>query len=241
MGIAINYERIRKEVPDHVVIVLACKTRTPEEVAEAMAAGAGDLGQNYVQEAEAMTAALGNRAGQARWHMIGPLQKNKMNKALKLFDVIQTLHSADQARDLNSRAKAAGRILSVLIEINSGRETAKSGVLPEAEAVEETAKAVSGLNHLRLDGLMTMGPFLDNPEDLRPYFKKTREIFDFIRKLNLPGADMRYLSMGMSDSYPIAIEEGSNMIRLGTVVFGPRGRALTLGIEFQHKQPDKLL
>jgi pyridoxal phosphate enzyme (YggS family) len=222
MSIRITYETLRKEVPDHVTILLACKTRTPDEIREVMDAGATDLGQNYVQEAESLMEALGDRAGGVRWHMIGPLQKNKINKALRLFDVVQTVHSMKQAREIQQRAEAVGKHLSVYIEVNIGEESAKSGVPPEQEAVLQLARGISTLSNLRLEGLMTMGPFLDDPEAIRPYFRKTRDIYDHIRSLNEPGINLHVLSMGMSDSYRVAIEEGSTMIRLGTIVFGPR-------------------
>ncbi len=222
MSIADTYRKIRKNVPDHVTIVLACKKRTPDEVLEVIEAGATDLGENYVQEAEQMIASLGEAALRVRWHMIGPLQKNKINKALRLFDTVQTVHSLKQAGELDKRAGAIGKELSVCMEINSGRETAKSGVEPDYETVRELAEGISTLEHLRLEGLMTMGPFLDPPEQIRPFFRTTRELFDRLRETEIPNVDMKYLSMGMTDSYPVAIEEGSNMIRLGTGIFGPR-------------------
>ena len=222
MSIRLAYEALRREVPDHVTILLACKSRTPEEVREVIAAGATDLGQNYVQEAEAVMASLGDGAGSVRWHMIGPLQKNKINKALRLFDVVQTVHSLKQAREIQQRAEAMGKHLSVCIEVNSAEEPAKSGVAPEEAAVLDLARGIAALPNLRLEGLMTMGPFHDDPEAIRPYFRKTREIFDRIRSRKEPGVDLTVLSMGMSDSYRVAIEEGSTMIRLGTIVFGPR-------------------
>lgn len=222
MSIQATYENIRKQVPEHVTIVLACKTRTPDEIRAVVEAGATDLGQNYVQEAESMTEALGSRAEAVKWHMIGPLQKNKINKALRLFDVVQTVHSLKQALEIQKRAEAVGKRLSILIEVNIGEESAKSGVTPERDEVEKLAREISTLENLRLEGLMTMGPFYADPEAIRPYFRKTREIYDHIRSLDEPGLDLTVLSMGMSDSYEVAIEEGSNMIRLGTIVFGPR-------------------
>lgn len=222
MSIQATYETIRKQVPEHVTIVLACKTRTPDEIRAVIDAGATNLGQNYVQEAESMIEALGPRADAVRWHMIGPLQKNKINKALRLFDVVQTVHSPKQAREIQKRAEAVGKHLSVCIEVNIGEESAKSGVTPERDAVVKLAREISTCENLRLEGLMTMGPFYDDPEAIRPYFRKTREIYDHIRSLGEPGLDLTVLSMGMSDSYEVAIEEGSNMIRLGTIVFGPR-------------------
>jgi pyridoxal phosphate enzyme (YggS family) len=217
-----TYETIRRSVPAHVAIVLACKKRHPDEVRAVIEAGATDLGQNYVQEAESSIEALGDQAAAARWHMIGPLQKNKINKALRLFDVVQTVSSTKQAREIQKRAAALGKHLSVYIEVNIGEESAKSGVPPERDDIVLLAREIAPMENLHLEGLMTMGPFYDDPEAIRPYFRKTREIYDHIRSLGEPGMDLSVLSMGMSDSYEVAIEEGSNMIRLGTIVFGPR-------------------
>ncbi|MGE0083324.1 MAG: YggS family pyridoxal phosphate-dependent enzyme [Desulfococcaceae bacterium] len=222
MSIAENYRKIRQQVPDYVTVVLACKKRTPQEVAEVIDAGARDLGENYVQEGESIFDALGDKANKIRWHMIGPLQKNKINKALRIFDMLQTVHSADQAEAIDKRAGSIGKRLSVLIEVNIGEESAKAGIPPEYGAVESLARRISALPHICLEGLMTIGPFRENPEELRPYFRKTKEMYDRIRELNLPDTEMRYLSMGMSDSWQVAIEEGSTMIRLGTIVFGQR-------------------
>ncbi|MFP4307997.1 MAG: YggS family pyridoxal phosphate-dependent enzyme [Desulfococcaceae bacterium] len=222
MTAAETYKRIRDAVPDHVTVLLACKKRTPEEVAALMEADATDLGHNYVQEAEAMMDGLGGAAFNARWHMIGPLQKNKINKALRLFDMVQTVGSADQARAISERAERIGKTVSVLIEVNSGREPQKSGIMPDYPAALELARAIAERPALTLEGLMTMGPFLDDPEGLREPFRATRELFERLREEEIPGTDLRTLSMGMSDSYEVAIEEGSTMIRLGTIVFGAR-------------------
>lgn len=222
MTAADTYRRIREAVPDHVTVLLACKKRTAEEVAALMDTGATDFGHNYVQEAEAMVEGLGSAARKARWHMIGPLQKNKINKALRLFDMVQTVGSAEQARAISERAERIGKTVSVLIEVNSGREPQKSGIMPDELVALELARAISAQPALRLEGLMTMGPFLDDPEGLREPFRVTRELFERLREEKIPGANLRTLSMGMSDSYKIAIEEGSTMIRLGTVVFGAR-------------------
>jgi hypothetical protein len=224
MTAADTYRRIRDAVPDHVTVLLACKKRTADEAAALMDAGAADFGHNYVQEAEAMIAGLGPAARKARWHMIGPLQKNKINKALRLFDMVQTVGSAEQARAISERAERIGKTVSVLIEVNSGREPQKSGIMPDEPAALELARAISAQPALRLEGLMTMGPFLDDPEGLRAPFRATRRLFERLRAEEIPGADVRTLSMGMSDSYEVAVEEGSTMIRLGTVVFGPRPR-----------------
>ena len=223
MSIKENYQKIREEIPDDVTIVLAAKRRTPEEIAEVMEAGATDIGENYIQEAEEMYNALREDAKKVRWHMIGTLQKNKINKALQIFDVIQTVDSLDKAVAVNKRAERMGKIMPVYIEINIGSEMTKSGVEPIYEVIENLVREMSTLECLSVEGLMTMGPRFGNPEESRPNFRKTKEIFERIKALDLPGVKMKTLSMGMSNAYKVAIEEGSNMVRLGTIVFGERG------------------
>ena len=219
MGIAENYLKVRDSLPKEVTLVVACKKRSSEEVLEAISAGATDLGENYVQEAEDMKSTLGEEAKKVKWHFIGKLQKNKVNRALKAFDVIQTIDSLKLAKAVSKRAE---KPVSVLIEINIGSEFTKSGVEPDFENVKELAVEISKLENLKLEGLMTMGPRFGNPEDSRPFFKKTKEIFEKLKALEIPGVEMKTLSMGMSNSYQVAVEEGSNIVRVGTAIFGER-------------------
>lgn len=212
-----NVKHILKTLPSDVILVAAAKARTAREVEEALRAGVSYVGHNYVQEAEQMIPAIQEKA---RWHMIGHLQKNKVKKAVRLFDMIETLDSWPLAKLIDQRCAAIGKVMPVLIEINSGREASKTGVLPKE--VDDLVQRVSDLQHLHVQGLMTMGPRFGNPEDARPYFQATKEAFDRLATANLPNVEMRYLSMGMSNSYQVAIEEGANMIRLGTVLFGER-------------------
>jgi len=222
MSIRENYLQVRKEIPDYVKIVLAAKTRTKEAIEEAISAGAEIIGENYVQEAEKMYQELGDKAKELEWYLIGNLQRNKINKALRIFDCIQTIDSAEIAAALNERAQRIGRIMPVFIEINIGSEITKAGVRPEYEIIEKLAVHISKLNNLRLEGLMTMGPRVGEPEAVWPYFKKTKEIFERLKTTQIPEVNLKYLSMGMSNFYRIAIEEGANMVRLGTAIFGKR-------------------
>jgi len=205
------------ELPPGVQLVGAAKTRTPEEILEAVEGGLEIVGENYVQEAEKAFAAIGNRV---RWHMIGHLQTNKAKKAARVFDMIETVASIKLAQELDKTCRAMNKVMPILIEINSGEEDQKAGVMPE-EALNLVAE-LSRLGHVKVVGLMTMGPFAGDPEDCRPYFRKTRRIFDELKELNPPGVEMKYLSMGMSNSYRVALEEGANIVRIGTLLFGER-------------------
>jgi len=212
-----NARAILAELPDGVELVAAAKTRTAEEIRAAVAGGVSIIGENYLQEIEAVRAEVG---GTVRWHFIGHLQRNKVNRAVRLCDMIQSLDSLALARAIDRAAAAAGKRMPVLIEINSGEEAQKSGVPPEAAV--PLAIEVAKLPNLRLEGLMTVGAFSPDPEELRPCFALTRRLRDDIRALELPGVEMRYLSMGMTDSYRVAISEGANMVRIGTRIFGAR-------------------
>ena len=212
-----NVKGLLAELPEGVHLVGAAKTRTPEEIDEAVAAGLEIIGENYVQEAERAFQLVGNRA---KWHMIGHLQRNKAKKAVKVFDMIETVDSMKLAREIDKCSGKIGKIMPVLIEINSGEETQKAGVLPD-DAIA-LIQEMSALEHIKITGLMTMGPFTGDPEEARPYFVKTREIFQKLKQMNLPNVEMRYLSMGMSNSYKVALEEGANMVRIGTKLFGER-------------------
>ncbi len=210
-----NVLRLLSRLPENILLVAAAKSRSPQEVLEAVSAGVKVIGENYIQEAERKYARIGRLA---QWHFIGHLQKNKVKKAVELFDMLETIDSLDIALEVNKRAGQLGKIMPVLIEVNSAQEAQKSGVFPgEAESL---ARAISDLKNLKLSGLMTMGPQVKEPEELRPYFKLTKEIFDRLKSSNLNNSNMFYLSMGMSDSYRIAIEEGANVVRIGTAIFG---------------------
>lgn len=222
MSIAETYQRLRSEIPEYVRIVPAAKMRSVQEMLEVIEAGATDLGHNYVQEAELARQALGSAAKRVRWHLIGHLQTNKINKALKVFDVIQTVDSLELAQAIDARAARLDRVVPVYLEVNSAVEESKSGVAPDLEILAGLARGVCVLEHVRLEGLMTMGPLGVDGDAMRRAFRKTRYLFDRLRALDLPGACLNRLSMGMSDSWRIAIEEGATMVRPGTIVFGSR-------------------
>lgn len=212
-----NVEKIVKELPEGVELVAAAKTRTAEEIMETIEAGIKIIGENYVQEAADAFSIIGRKA---KWHFIGHLQKNKVKKAVEIFDMIQTIDSVDIAGEIDKRCREIGKIMPVLIEINSGREKQKYGTYPED--AEKLIKDISSFKNLKIMGLMTMGPFSGDPENSRPYFVETRRVFEKIKPLNLHGVEMKYLSMGMTNSYHVAIQEGANMVRIGTLIFGER-------------------
>lgn len=208
---------IMETLPQEVMLVAAVKDRTLFEVQAAIEAGVKYFGHNYVQEAMMMVEMLEDPV---HWHMIGHVQRNKAKKAVLLFDMIETLDSWELAQDLDKYAGRAGKTIPVLIEVNSGREASKTGVLPGD--LEELVRRVGELEHIRVEGLMTMGPRFGDPEESRPYFQETRKAFERLKSVELPNVRMRYLSMGMSNSYQVAVEEGANVVRIGTKLFGPR-------------------
>jgi len=216
MGIAENVRSILRELPPGVRLLAATKGRAVEEIEEAIEAGVDLIGENYVQEAARKKEGLRRKV---EWHFIGHLQRNKVKRALEIFDVIETVDSIEIAREIDKRAGAMGRKAFVMIEINSGREPQKAGVMPE-DALP-LAEEIISLENVELIGVMTMGPRVENPEDIRPYFRLTKEIFDELRYI-YGDERIRYLSMGMTDTWRIAIEEDANIVRIGTGIFGPR-------------------
>jgi pyridoxal phosphate enzyme (YggS family) len=215
--IAENVKKILEELPEGVALVAAAKTRTPEEILQAAEAGVKIVGENYVQEAQKAFELVGP---EVKWHFIGHLQRNKVKKAVKIFDMIETLDSIELAAEIDKRSLRMGKIMPVLIEINSGKEKQKFGVWPKD--AEGLIREAAQFKNVRIQGLMTMGPAFGDPEDARPYFLKTKRLFEKIKALDIPGIEMKFLSMGMTNSFRVAIQEGANMVRIGTRIFGPR-------------------
>ena len=215
--IANTINKILATIPPGVTLLAAAKTRTLEEVEAVIQAGVTHIGYNYVQEALPIIQTIGSKA---KWHMIGHLQRNKAKIAVKHFDMIETVDSWRLAQTLDRLCEDIDKTMPVLVEINSGRESNKTGALPDK--VDDLIYQMSSLKHIRVEGIMTMGPRFGDPEDSRPYFILTRKIFDRLSAKDLPNVSMQYLSMGMSNSYQIAIEEGANIIRIGTKLFGDR-------------------
>jgi len=222
-----NLDRVRERIvavcnkvgrsPDEVKIVAATKTVPAERIREAIKAGIKIIGENRVQEAEKKILELKDE--NVEWHMIGYLQKNKVNKALKLFKMIQSVTSVDLARKINNSCERNNQKMPCLLEINIGKEPTKAGFLEEElfENLEELAK----MSNLEIKGLMVIPPFLE-PEEVRPYFAKLRKIMEKINEMKILNIHLTELSMGMSHDFEVAIEEGATMVRIGTAIFGPR-------------------
>lgn len=231
MSISENIAKVRERIleaarraarnPDEIALMAVTKTHAPERIRVAHAAGLRLFGENRVQEFAGKVAALADLAG-AEWHMIGHLQTNKAGKAAELFRAVDSVDSVKLAEKLNAAAQNVGKKISVMIEINIGGETAKSGLAPDSRELEELLQAAPQFDALNFHGLMTVPPFTDNPEDSRPYFRKLRELRDTIASRKLPQVGVHVLSMGMSHDFPIAIEEGSTCVRVGTAIFGER-------------------
>ncbi len=230
MSIGENIEGVQQRIldacrradraPEDVRLIAVSKTMPGEFIRQAYAAGLREFGENRVQEAAAKRQELADL--NVVWHLIGHLQSNKAKLACQLFDWIQSVDSLHIAERIDYSAVAGGRKLPVLIEVHLGEETSKFGV--EEDELAQLAEQVGALPSLDLRGLMVLPPFFDDPEDVRPYFRRLRELAARIEARNLPGVSMRELSMGMSHDFEVAIEEGATIIRVGTAIFGERRR-----------------
>lgn len=213
--------------PSSVKLIAVSKTHPPDMLRRAIEAGACDLGENRVQEADGKILELGREI--VRWHLIGHLQANKARRAVMLFDVIHSLDSASLARRLDRLCREVGREqLPVLIQVDLGDEATKSGV--SEKELPDVVAAVRGSERLRLIGLMTLPPFMDDLEQVRPYFRRLRELRDALKMQQAFGEGHGELSMGMSHDYSVAIEEGATFVRIGTAIFGER-QAATENVE----------
>jgi len=204
--------------PDGVRLVAVTKKVSPERIRAAYAAGLRDLGENRLQEAKGKRPAVSDLA--VTWHMIGHLQTNKAKAACELFHWVHSLDSWRLAEKLQHDAQDQKIELPVLLEVNLGEEASKSGVR-ESE-VPSLLEQLSPLTNLRVRGLMVIPPFLDDPEQVRPYFRRLRELAESLTVARIPNISLTELSMGMSHDFEVAIEEGATIIRVGTAIFGPR-------------------
>jgi len=200
--------------PEEINLVAVSKTVESARIKEAIEAGVSILGENYVQEAQKKIEEIGRIVS---WHFIGHLQSNKAKYAVSLFDMIHSLDSISLAEELNRRAEKEGRTMNAMIEVNLSGEATKFGA--EEARVFDIARRVLNLSHLSLVGLMTMPPYFDDPRLSRPYYIRLRELKE---KMIKEGIQLRELSMGMSNDFEIAIEEGATFVRVGTAIFGER-------------------
>ena len=206
-----------RDAPD-VRLVAVSKTMNAQRVAQAIAAGAEILGENYIQEARDKFNALYDRP--VKWHFIGHLQSNKAKYAVRMFDLIHSVDSFKLAKALDKEASKHDKVQDILIQVNISREETKSGI--DATEAIELVSQISRLENIRVQGLMTMPPFFDAPEQARPFFRELARLRDRIAAIDIPGVQMAELSMGMTGDFEVAIAEGATLVRIGTAIFGAR-------------------
>lgn len=204
-------------ISQDVLLVAVTKNHDIEAMREAIDAGAAVIGENRVQEASQKYAVLDRNV---TWHLIGHLQTNKVKHAVKIFDMIESVDSIKLAEAINKEAAKLGKVQKILVQVNLVKEASKTGVY--LEDLPELLTAIDGMDNLKLMGLMFIAPIAENPEDVRPMFNQMYNLFIKVQKMPLAHADIKYLSMGMTHDYQIAIEEGANIVRVGTAIFGPR-------------------
>ncbi len=227
VDIAANLAQVREKIEaaadragrplEEIKLVAVSKTIALPQIEKALPAGIEILGENKVQEAKAKHAAIGR---QVEWHLLGHLQTNKVKDAAAIFDLIHSMDSLRLAREIDKRAAQAGKTISVLLEINLAGEETKSGISPEK--LPYFLDELAPFPYISVQGLMCIPPYTEDPKDVRPYFRQLTELFHKVEACKPPQINMTYLSMGMSRDFEIAIEEGANMVRIGTAIFGPR-------------------
>jgi len=232
-----NLEHVRERIaaaatrvgrdPDEITLVVVTKTFPPETIEEAWCAGLREFGENKVQEAEPKITWFREKGLELNWHMVGHLQRNKVKKAIRLFDIIHSVDSARLAGEISRRCKVAGTNMPILLEVNVSGEPSKYGLrVQEADSDQEeqvldTVRQIAALPNLDVQGLMTMAPIGAPEEVLRSCFRSLRRLFDKLKE-DLPDLQWRHLSMGMTDDFEVAIEEGATLIRVGRAIFGKR-------------------
>lgn len=226
MSVKANLARLRERIeraaeragrnPADIEIVVVTKTVGPDSIQEAVDCGVSIIGENRVHAAAAKRPEI---AGPVRWHMIGHLQSRKAGQAVEFFDMVQSVESISTARALQKRCAEAERVLPVLIEVNTSGEEQKYGVAPNE--AESFIREAASMKNLRIKGLMTMAALLPDPEQARPSFRLLRDLAESLNRKNIERAEFDVLSMGMSNDFEVAIEEGSTMVRIGTAVFAP--------------------
>ena len=222
-----NLEKVRQQIrqsaegcgrsQDDVLLVAVSKTRTPEEINIAIEAGVTDIGENKVQEIMDKY----DDIKPVRWHMIGHLQTNKVKYIIDKVSMIHSVDSYKLAAEINKRAAACGITMDILLQVNSAQEESKFGISTE-ETEGLIMQILDSCENIRIRGLMCIAPYADDPEDIKKYFDSVKEQYDQFSTIDHPNLDFRYLSMGMSHYFPVAIEAGSNLVRVGSAIFGER-------------------
>jgi len=225
MSIKENLEKIKQQIwsrselagrkPQEVTLVAVTKTVKVDKIEEAIASGVRIIGESHVQEAKEKYEKVRNKI---IWHLVGHLQTNKAKDAVRIFDLIHSVDSARLAKEIDRQARKIGKVQKILIEVNVSGEESKYGLSPEE--VIPFVNEISGLSNISVKGLMTMVPFYENPEDCRSHFRKLKELMEEVKAENINNVEMVYLSMGMTNDFEVAIEEGSNMVRIGRAIFG---------------------
>lgn len=222
-----NLETVRAQISEaaeiagrkseDVILVAVSKTRTPEEVNTAIDAGVTDIGENKVQEIMDKY----DDIKPVRWHMIGHLQTNKVKYIIDKVDMIHSVDSVKLAKEIDKRAKAAGKTMDILVQINPAEEESKFGVTIDG-AGDLVREILANFENIRIKGLMSVAPIVDDPRDVKPFFDAVKDKYDELAQIDDPKLDFEYLSMGMSHDFAVAIEAGSNLVRVGSAIFGER-------------------
>ena len=203
---------------EDIHLIAVSKRKSVDTIEQGIDAGAGHLGENYIQEAVEKIDIIGKDA--ACWHFIGHLQSNKAKFAVPYFEFIHTVDSFKLAKEINKQAAKIDKTQKILVQVNISGETTKSGTTEE-EAIE-LVRQIASLDHVRLTGLMCMPPFFSDPENARPFFRQLAALKSRINALAIENVELKHLSMGMSNDFRVAIEEGATMVRVGTSIFGER-------------------
>ena len=209
---------------DDVLLVAVTKLHSTDEINEAIHCGITDIGENKVQEIMDKY----DRVEPVRWHLIGHLQTNKVKYIIDKVSMIHSVDSLKLAQEINKRAQQHGLVMDILIQVNSAMEESKFGITTE-ETGELIGQILETCPNVRIGGLMCIAPFEDNPDDARVYFAEVKKLYDKYGQIDHPMLDFKYLSMGMSNDFEVAIEEGSNLIRVGTSIFGARDYSKKMG------------
>ena len=227
IDVAANYRKVLDSIADataksrrdagQVKLLAATKSQSIELIRAAVDAGITLIGENYVREAAGKKPRIDEAI---EWHMIGHLQRNKVKAAVDLFDVFESLDNLPLARELDKEGQKRNKVIRVFVEVNLGGEESKTGV-NESEAAS-LVQQVASLSHLRVEGFMSVPPYREDPEEVRPYFRKLRLLQEKLGEIRSPRLELRELSMGMSHDYKVAIEEGASIVRIGTALFGAR-------------------